>query len=290
MTGIKTILAVVPDTHGGLPTLETALVAGRDLACHVHVLHVQPDPGTMLPLVGEAMAGAMINEMMAVWEKEGRARAVQVREMFDRFVERYAIPLTEDPPGPAEMSASYQECVGNEETLAATRGRLFDLIVVGRPRGDDDPALQATLNAVLLESGRPVLLAPHHPVGHLARTVTIAWNGSAESARAVAASMDVLLKADKVVVLVAEEHGILAASAEELETHLAWHGVTVDCQPLRVSPGGDVGSAILRACAQAGADLLVMGAYTHSRLRQLVLGGVTRHVIEQSPIPVLLAH
>lgn len=291
MSGMKILLAVVPDTDGGATTLETALVASRDLGCHLRVLHVRPDPTNALPLVGEAMSGAMIDEMMQVCESEGKTRAAAVRTMFDQVVGRYDIPLCVDPPGPAELTVSYTEDVGQEDEQVAFRGRMADLIVLGRPTdSQDEAALQATLNAAVMESGRPVLVAPPRPIQGLDQTVVIAWNGSAEAARAVSAAMPFLLRAKKVLIAVAEQPEGSQTSASELETHLAWHGVDATTEALTPTGSGDVGPAILRLCRDQSASLLVMGAYTHSRLRQLILGGVTRHVMDHAQIPVLLSH
>ncbi|MGC2855746.1 universal stress protein [Novispirillum sp. DQ9] len=288
MPGLKTILAVVADTDSGLATMETAFVVGRDQSCHVRILHVRPDPASAVPLVGEAMSGAMVDEMMAVCERQGAERATAVRQMFEQFCGRYAIAVTDEPPGPPEMSVAYLEEQGAEDDKVALRGRMADLIVVGRPRGDAEPALQATLNAALMDSGRPVLVAPRAPVSGIATSCAIAWNGSAEAARAVAAALPFLIKAGSVTILVAEEaEG--TPSAQDLETHLAWHGISAEIR--RVVPsGGTVGAALLKAAGDAGADLLIMGAYTHSRLRQLILGGVTRHILDHAQIPVLLSH
>ncbi len=288
MSGIKTIMAVIPDTETGLATMETAFLIGRDLNCHVRVLHVRPDPASAVPLVGEAMSGAMVDEMMTACEREGTSRAQEVRAMFDQFCGRYAIPVTDEPPGPPEMSAAYLEEVGIEDELVALRGRMADMIVVGRPKGDEEPALQATLNAALMESGRPVLAAPRDPITSIGKSVAIAWNGSAEAARAITHAMPFLIKADSVTILVAEE-GDHIAPASELDIHLAWHGVSCDIRKV-VPSGGAVGASILKAAGDCKADLMVMGAYTHSRLRQLILGGVTRHVLDHAPLPVLLTH
>lgn len=291
MTGVKTLLAVVPDVDGGLPTLETACVAGRDLTCHVRVLHVRPDPASALPLVGEAMSGAMIDQMMDTCEREGATRASQVRGLFEQLMTRYDIPTTDEPPGPAEMSAAYVEEIGQEDEAAVRYGRMADLVVVGRPSGgDDEPALQATLNAVLMESGRAVMVAPPQLVTSLSGPAVIAWNGSVEAVRAVTASLPLLLKASRVVVAVAEHGEEAAVSASDLRNYLAWHGIDAELRPQAAASAGDVGPALLRACDDMGATLLVMGAYTHSRLRQLIIGGVTRYVLDHAALPVLLAH
>lgn len=288
MSALKTIMAVVGDTEPGLAAMETAFLVARQQHCHVRVYHVRPDPATAVPLVGEAMSGAMVDEMMSVCERQGAERAAKVRKMFDQFCGRYEIPVTDEPPGPPEMSAAYLEETGVEDDLVGVRGRLADLIVVGKPLGSEEPALQATMNAALMESGRPVLVAPADPITKIGESVAVAWNGSAEAARAISAAIPLLQRAQKVTVLVIEEES-KSPRAQELETHLAWHGVSAETRRV-VASGGATGAAVLKGVADAGADLLVMGAYTHSRLRQLILGGVTRHVIDHAPIPVLLSH
>lgn len=291
MTGVKTLLAVVPDVEGGLPTLETACIIGRDLACHVRVLHVRPDPSSALPLMGEAMSGAMIDQMMATCEKEGTARAVRVRGIFDQLIARYDIPQTDEPPGPSEMSAAYIELIGQEDEAAVSYGRMADVVVIGRPQdGDDEPALQATLNAVLMETGRPVIVAPRQQVSNVLSAAVIAWNGSVEAVRAVAGAIPLLLKSSRVVIAVAGSAENLQVSASELQSYLAWHGIDAELRTLTVSGASDVGPSLLRTCDDVQASLLVMGAYTHSRLRQLIIGGVTRHVLDNAHLPVLLAH
>lgn len=291
MSGLKILQAVIPEAGAGLATLETAFLLGRDQGSHVRVLHVRPDPATSIPLIGEAMSGALVDEVMRLTETQGKARETEVRALFEQVVGRLGLVVTEEPPGPGSLSTSFQSVMGAEDDLAAVYGRLADLIVVGRPANDEEPALQATLNAVLLDSGRPVLVAPPRPVNSIGSHIAIAWNGSPEAMRAIAAAQPLLLKAKQVTILVAEENDS-AASANDLETYLAWHGVSAAVQPVNAPGigGNAVGSALLATCDTVGADLLVMGAFTHSRLRQLILGGVTRHVLDNASLPVLFSH
>lgn len=291
MSGLKILQAVIPDARTGLATLETAFLLGRLQGSHVRVLHVRPDPATSIPLIGEAMSGALVDEVMRLTETQGKEREAEVTALFNQAVGRFDLPVTDEPPGPGSLSVSLQVVVGAEDDVAALQGRMSDLIVVGRPSTDEEPALQATLNAVLLDSGRPVLVAPPRPVNTLGTHVAIAWNGSPEAMRAIAAAQPLLLKAEKVTILVAEE-GDSLTSAADLETYLAWHGVSAAVQPVKAAGlgGAAIGSALLTSCGAIAADLLVMGAFTHSRLRQLILGGVTRHVLDHATLPVLFSH
>lgn len=287
MPGIRNILAVVGDAETGRVPMETAFVVGRTLQCHVEVLHVRPDPAQAVPLVGEAMSGAMVDEMMQVAEREGKQRAEACRALFDNSCGRADVPVAVEPPGLGEMSARFRLETGAEDEVVATQGRVADLIVLGRGSEETEPSAMVTLHTALMESGRPVLVAPPAVPTVIGETIAIAWNGSAEAARAVTGAMALLVRAKTVVLLVVGDSDS-GASAEDLVTHLAWHRVT--CQTRHVPSEGNAGAAVLKAAADVGADLLVMGAYTHSRLRQLIIGGVTRHVLEHAKLPVLLSH
>ncbi|MBK1665867.1 universal stress protein UspA [Rhodospirillum rubrum] len=291
MTGIRTILSVVGDEATGEAPLRTALVLARDLGCHVEGFHVRIDASAAVPYVGEAMAGALVEEMVEAAEKEARERAAKAHGLFARVCAELAIALDDTPPGTGGPSASWQEARGAEPEHVAMRGRVADLLVLGQPGLHGEPPSLLTLNAALLESGRPVLVAPPQAPAEIGRRIAIAWNGSAEAARAVMGAMPFLVAAQEVTVLIAEidEEGA-DATAHELERHLAWHGVKAGVRVLHAAAGTRAGEALVAASDEVKADLLVMGAYTHSRLRQLILGGVTRHLLGNARIPLLLSH
>ncbi len=289
--GFETLLAVVSDGDSGRAPLDAAIQVGRDFQSHVTALHVKADAAQVVPLVGEGMSGAMVEEMMSMAEKDAQSRAQRARAMFDEYTSRWRIALVDQPPAPQELSACWREESGDEEEVVARLARLADMTLVGRPTASEtQPPFGATLNAALFESGRPVLAVPPLPIASIGRRVAIAWNGSSEAARAVAAAMPFLARpGTPVTILHAEEEGASKTGPQELADYLAWRSILAEKRV--VSPkGGRTGEALLEAAQQAGADLLVMGAYTHSRLRQLILGGVTRHVLAEARIPVLLTH
>lgn len=286
MSTIKTILAPVGDAQAALAPLEAAFRLAASFGAHVTALHVRPDPTSAVPLIGEGMSGAMVEEMLNTAEKQGRDAAAAVRAVYDDLRGRHAVAEQAAPPAET-VTTRWLEVVGREEEVIAHKGRVADLVVMGHAGTGLDDSSGLSLNAALLDSGRPLLLAPAAMPGTLGKRVVVAWNGSAESGRAVASALPILEKADAVTVLTVNEHDSLAC-ADELVTFLGWHGVTA--QHRDVPAGGNAGMAVLDACKDAAADMLVMGAYTHSRLRQLILGGVTRHVLSHADIPVLLSH
>jgi nucleotide-binding universal stress UspA family protein len=286
---IRTILVPVDGSEAARPALDLAFAVGREFLAHVDVLHVRPDPKDAMPLLGEGMSGAMIEEMIELADKEAKERAAAACRLFDETCHRLDVSVTAEPPAADRLSAAFVEIQGREDETVAHRGRLADLIVVARPPAESDKPASLALNAAIFETGRPVLLAPPAVPVRVGRTVAIAWNGSAEAARAVAGGFPFIANAGKVVVLTANGDQTPSGAAEELAAHLAWHGVTAVAETF--SPAGhQIGTALLLECGKVGADLLVMGAYTHSRMWQVILGGATSHILAQSSIPVLMTH
>ena len=289
MAGFKTILAVVSDDVSGRLPLETALVIGRSFGSHVTALHVKSDPSNAVPLVGEGMSGGMVEEMITSAEKQNNERARLTRAIFDERRQHFGAPLIQAPPA-AGFSMAWREELGREEDVVARCGRLSDLVVLGRPVSDREMPSVMTLNAALMESGRPLLIAPPQMPDGMARRVAVAWNGSAEAVRAVSAALPFLSTAEQVHVFAAQESEDDPVRAPcELRAYLSWHGISAESHKFSASTS-HAGEVLLSEAAKLNCDLVVMGAYTHSRLRQLILGGVTRHMLHHATVPVLMTH
>lgn len=291
--GIRNVLAVIGDPAGGRASLEAALRIGRHLACNVEAMHVRSDPTATLPLVGEAMSGAMVDEMMGVADKEAGQRANKSRAMYDDVLSRAGLKDAGGSRQGAGFSVSWLDAVGVEEQVVALRGCRADLIVVARPTPDNETAALMTLNSALMQSGRAVVAAPPLPKDGALRQgpfkkIALFWNGSTEATRAVQAALPFLVAAEQVTVLRVEEEEWYAET-EDLEAHLAFHGVHTIVS--KVLPReGKTGRSLLFATGDIDADMMVMGAYTRSKLRQLILGSVTGYVMQHAILPVLLCH
>lgn len=174
--------------------------------------------------------------------------------------------------------------------------RCTDLVIIGQRDPDDaqNDFSSDVANAIVLQSGRPVLSIPFAgaPTA-IGKTVLVTWNGSRESARAVADAMPMLARAEKVFVLsIAARNDEAVAESHADHRLLAWlryHGIAAVPRHYRM-PDVDAGELILSQTADLEADLLVMGAYSHSRLQEMVLGGVTRLVLDTMTVPVLMSH
>jgi nucleotide-binding universal stress UspA family protein len=285
---IRKLVVPVGPTEAGWQALEAAFEVGRALAAHVEAVHVRPNPQDSVPLLGEGVSGAMVEELIILTEREADARAATAKRYFEESRLRSGIALA-DAPSLAGPSTRWVEVVGRENDVVVMQGRLADLIVVGRSHSGIDSTAAATLNAALFESGRPVLVVPDTPPPAIGTHIAIAWNGSSESARSVSAALPFLDKAEVVLVLSATSDRNPGVAGAGLIDFLAWHGIPAVAEALP-EDSGSIGQAVLDAASAARVDLLVMGAYTHSRLRQLILGGVTHDVLAKARLPLLMAH
>ncbi len=287
---IKTILACVSSGDAGRNVLEAAWRVGSRFDAHIEVLHVRADPRGLVPYTGEGMDGSMIEEIMEVTEREGGERSLAAKQMFDKFCQENAgLTVTDSPSGATGTTISWREENGREDEIVAIRGRLFDFTVVGRPVRDAALPSPITLEAALLDTGRPILIAPPTlpPVtgGHVA----VAWESSPEAARALSAAIPILEKADKVTLLAADPVEPPPIQSSEGVARLAWSGISASVVTFDVTEE-EIGAAYLKHATQVSADLLVKGAYARSRVRQMILGGRTRHIIGHTEIPVFLSH
>jgi nucleotide-binding universal stress UspA family protein len=170
--------------------------------------------------------------------------------------------------------------------------RRFDLVVVGQPDADRGAAEEVVDEGVLFESARPVIFVPFIQKNEFKLDrVMVCWDGSRAATRAVADSIPLLQKAKSVEIVIVTTKGFKTDEAPgvDLAKHLARHGLEVNLKRI-TSPEIDVASTILSYAADSDADMIVMGGYGHSRLREFVLGGVTRSIFEAMTVPALMSH
>ena len=287
----RRVLVPLTGTAAGEAAIATALMTARVWNAHVHCLHVRVDARDVAPLAGEGLSGAMIEEMMAATERESGERANRVRALFDRMAGGLGDVTLADSAEIASkadgVTLSFESIAGREEDVVAQQSRLYDLVVVPHPEADEDVSSSDALHAVLFDSGRPVLIAPRKAPATIGTRISCAWNGTAESAAAMAAALPWLHQAQATQVLYADEYQRRGPKVDGILSYLHWHGIEAESRLFKPMTR-DVGAGLLGAVRDYQSDMLCMGAYSHSRIRQLILGGVTRHVLENSDIPVLM--
>ena len=166
---------------------------------------------------------------------------------------------------------------------------MFDLVVVGRPGAASNEPHRSTLETALFESGRPLLIAPPEPAATIGTTIAIAWNGSSETARTIAFAMPLLAQARDVPVLAVPGLRLPGPSDGQIARALQRHGIPARVVEVR-EDARSPGRALLAAACDLGADLMIKGGYTQSRIRQMIFGGVTSDILAEATLPVFMAH
>jgi len=286
---IRNILAPMPYAGAGETALKAALGLAKIFNSHVDAFHVGMDPNAPIPYVAGPMPTELLVQISENAEEHARKLAASVRAVFDKACEDGGIKVTDKAEGGA-TSASWSEDVGSFDYRYGLEGRLHDISVVAQPDPDDRENTTDILEGLLFHSARPVLLVPATGLGNICGKVVVAWNGSSESTRALWGAMPILSKAGTVVILtVGDTEDLDGPDGRALADSLTAQGIKADIVETK-SGGHSDGEAVLKAAEELEADLLVMGAYSHSRLRELIWGGVTQEVIEGTNIPVLMNH
>jgi nucleotide-binding universal stress UspA family protein len=279
--GFKTILVPIEQHDLMNATLETALLLARKFDSYIEgfALRVEFPAVFAIGDVGAVPIPALEEDIA---ENEQRSRG-----LFENFMQTHGVPRAVDAKA---LSSGWLGNAHEGDHFVGSHGRVFDVIVLGKPGSEPKGPRMTTLEAALFESGRPVLIAPPSPQPQMGTNVLIAWNGSTEQARVTAFAMPILKRASRVVVLTVEGGAAVPGpTGEQLCRYLQLNGVPA--KPLTVGLDGRLtGEAILAHAKALGCDLLIKGAYTQSRLRQMIFGGTTRYILGNAELPVLMAH
>jgi nucleotide-binding universal stress UspA family protein len=281
---MKSLLAVIGD--GNIASmLETTLAVAQRFASHIVGLHASLDEQLTVVFGGEVVPfSAQVDQTL---EQEEQKRRTAAQRLFDDFMAAHGIMARSDNLDSPTPTAEWRATRGRQNAIVGSFGRIFDLIVIEKPPQRAALA-EATLEDAIFESGRPVLMAPPRSWSTIGERVVIAWNGSTETARTIALAMPFLLHAKDVQVISVATGLTPGPSAEDIARGLVWHRIPATARHLNTKV--NAGTVWLEECRTVRADLLVKGAYTQSRLRQMIFGGPTRQIIMDAELPVILAH
>ncbi len=285
---IKTILVPATGTDADSGVFTAALNVARLFAAHLDFLHVRLDPGDIAAALATDFSGGVASAtLIERLEADAAQRAEKAQKIFQAFCERERLPVATAASDPQAISAQWHQETGNEAAWIAEYGRTSDLLVVGRS-AEVAGGGRAMLEAALLATGRPLLIPELAPVKP--ETIAIAWKSTREAARAVTAAAPFLAKAKRIVILtVPEDSRIDREAGTRLFATLHRHNPATEARHLQPGSRG-AAETLLAAAAEIGAGLLVMGGYGHSRMRELIFGGVTEHVLRAAALTVLMAH
>ena len=277
--GLSTLVEIVVFTDNQSETasiLEFAGLLADENGARLISVFIQPALA-YTPQESFAVGAGMIREVIEVHQSQIESIEGRHRALFDDVVRRHGI------------SAAEWRSLPHWGSEVAVHAYYADLVVIGSPGHTDQTALAESL---VLSSGRPIILFPPSATASRVHRIVVAWNAARESIRAVADALPLLSRAEAVEILIVDHQHQGRRHGEEpgvdIALHLAHHGVRVEVQ--RLSSGGqDMGHFLLSQAAAFGADLLVMGAYGQSKLHEWIFGGITRTVLYEAELPVLMS-
>lgn len=286
--GVKRVFAPLRGDEFGKYVLDHALAIANRSAAHVDVVFIDSSLATEISDV-VPLSTEMRRVIDAAILAHSNRHKEEIKKNFLAYCEENGIAF--DPTankGGNGVSVSWQDDSGQYSSMVAKRGVFYDLIVLPRPDPETRVGID-TLETTLVQSGKPVLVTPRARPEELGKHIAVAWNFTTASARAVTMCLPLIEAAERITILCADEHGTRKLYADDLKALLALHAPTVSIRQC-AHANCTVGQALLNEAAAAEADLLMIGAYGHSRKSQMIFGGVTEHLIWNTDMPVLMAH
>jgi len=274
------LLPVTPDADTTSATVSTAVALVERFGAHLLGVSFAGLPYTA---IGEYFTDADA----VLYQERLDANDAQARAVFLAAMAQAGLAaIGEDATTPGYRWRDRREIM----PLAVQEvARAFDVSIVGRPGAAPAPGATALFESLLFDSGRPVLVVPPAPPRAIGRRIAVAWNGSSETARTIAYAMPLLAEAEAVTVIEITGVGVAGPSAADIARQLARHGLPVEARTCE-QRGRSSGASFLEESIASGADLMIKGAYTQSRLRQMFFGGATAHLLAATTIPMLMAH
>jgi len=284
---IKHVLACVDGSSGDSAVLSYSLQIARKFPVHVDLLHVRLDLCKAPKRVWYRKEVDRLFGIAGALERRANEAAARAKKSFEDWRLDSQVPLVEAPTAVHDISAAWREIKGYEVEVIASIGRLTDLIIIARPESGPSPSL--ALEAAVFDTRRPVLMVSRSSPTDLFFQPIIAWDGSTQAAQAVACAVPLLTRVhgsvDVFTAVEAKHH----TNPEELLRYLNWYGVVGNEIAIN-DPTHPIAENLLAHAKLTRAGLIVMGAYTHGHYLNYMFGDVTKHMMKNSDIPVLMLH
>jgi nucleotide-binding universal stress UspA family protein len=290
---MTTILVPTSGTDTDASVFATAYSLALPLQAHLDFFHLRLTPSEAIMRAPHASlcVGGAIPDTFNYLRRQDETRVAEARTHFTDFCDRHPVFVQSKPSAIANVTAQWTEETNDAEGHFLMRARHSDLVVLGRPAHTDLMPVDL-IETLLTQSGRPIVLAPRNTELGEIRTVVVGWRETAACARALTAAMPILERAERVILSSIEDvhhSGARVEGIHDLAEKLAWNGIAAEA---RVLSTGLTSTAerLTQAAMELKADLLVVGGFGHSRMREEVFGGVTRELLDECRLPLLLAH
>jgi len=272
---MKSVLVPIEDHDGADAALHQAAVFADRYGSEVDCVPLRP------PQFQAVGAEPIVAVSFPPADDDTAERMARARQRFDAFNRSHR--------GGDAKPLRWRAGPAIEDAELGALARVFDITILGRPTATGHGARMTTLEAALFESGRPILITPPEAGAEIGRNVVVSWNQSTEAASTLVAAMPVLARADTVSILKIDTAIVPGPGPEEVQDYLALHNIRAHVV-VKEAHGANPGAAIPDHATQLGADLLVKSAYTQSRLRQMIFGGATSHILSHTHLPVFMAN
>jgi nucleotide-binding universal stress UspA family protein len=284
MTDIKTILLPFNNVQPVDVGVEIACRVADRFGSYIEGMYCRQ----LMPIIaGEGIT--LPGDYLSEFEEEGRAQSNKAASTFKKLLDERSISFGVFEEYDGGVLAGWSEMVGTGPSGIGEYARLFDLSIVARNQNQRANDWKTTAEVVLFESGRPILVVGESLPKTFGHRIVIAWNGSTEAARSLLVAMPFLEASDEITVVEVEGGMVSGPKAAQVAMRLTKRGMVARSETI-TKDNDSVGKVILDFTESWNADLLIKGAYTQSRLRQLVFGGATREILDRAPIPTLLCH
>ena len=288
---IKSILCIFGGSSDELSILDSTFSLAKKHDAHACFLHISSDPTEYA--FGYREDAISMAPVLETIKKESQRRMKRAQKYVVSYAEKYRVPVDMNEPPLNQASVQFKHQTDSVNEAIAREGRLSDLIIMSHEQARSDGLYEQKSISALFNTGRPVMFLPEKwpvPVQLSGNIISLAWNGSLESTRALQHSMSFMTKAKKVHILTAPENGEDESLRDMLVTYLGRQGIRADIDIIDRGGHHNIEEAILAKVKELHSDLFVMGAYGHSRFREIILGGMTEYMLKNADVPLLLSH
>lgn len=283
----RTILMPIVGDETDAYLVRPVLDLAKAFGSHVNALYVKPDPADVIAQIDRELPSRVIEDLIDAAREAAKVDIASAHAVLGSAAKAVDLPVLQTPRAVGGVSLQVREGVLSD--VVTEEALLCELAAFQHPAQSHNAHMRSALESVLLVSRRPLLLVPHQVRTIVGAKAAIGWDGSIAAAHAVSAAIPLLKRAASVEILTVTPSGLDIDLMDRLRNFLRLHGLNVTEHA--INPGSQqTGSALLDAAQRTSASLLVAGGYGHSKFREFVFGGVTRHMLADVSIPILMAH
>jgi nucleotide-binding universal stress UspA family protein len=266
--------------------MKGSLRVAQKLNAHLKVIHTQMDPNSLLP-DDLSIPSVARSKLTRVMDDVTADESSKLKKKFKALCEELEVPFHENHEfSAAEVGASWMQVQGLRSNLVGSYGKLADWIIMAKP---PEGKVTASFEAAVLETGRPVLIIPRdYEDPHFDR-ILLGWNYRAEAVRAMSTALPLMQAAKNVKVVTSTDYQGFQPPMSQVVEYLALHGIDAESSVIEC-PAKQAGKVLLKQCKDDNVDLIVIGAYSKRRIRDLLFGDVTRYLLRKSTLPILMVH